>query len=359
MPYLRRRRLRFGRRRRRAPIRRLKRVIRRRTNRIKRKQRRRQRAKSYFLGTSNATHLDGPFGAITITPAESVARDQQGLFGWFDAQEIIEQVKNVDDLIYPGMLTQGRKAGRINITVRAKGSITYTMSNTNKAGAVFAEVYVCKPRKGINQRGVGETSTLTAWETLNANKNNAFVTDYNDARAITINAGAPFSINNTQNQTKPTVDDSNYSVTPYMVPPFTENWRVIKQHKFIIPAGGMCMWKIKTPWIRFSRQSYQPIGTADGTNQVNWGIFRPAFGVECFVRFHGQPVHDITAVGPPEVVTTNYGAATLDIVAVKRYWYSHTHRNLPSYLVQTPFNQGNVSGAQLPGDAQQPVDETD
>lgn len=313
--------------------------------------RRKQRAKAYFYGYSGTSHVHSPAGAITVASPDPEIAEKTGLFAYRDMQEIFEQVKNVDDLIYPGTSTLGRKAGRINLQIRVKGEQIWQISNGNTAGAAWLEVYICKPRKYIPTAGIGSGPNVLAADVINNNNNNAFNPDYNDASGITLGA-SPFPINNATTQTKPTLTTANFALTPYMVPPFTENWKVVKQLKYIIPAGGQAMFKLKTKWQRFSRELYQPKGTGSGVSGGDWAVFRPWFGKEVFFRFHGQPVHDATAAETPPV---NYGQVALDCVAIKKYWYSHSARPLPSYYMGTNSGQGTIASAELPSGTTEPV----
>lgn len=311
--------------------------------------RRRQRAKSYFYGYSQSKHLHSPAGEIAILEPEAVATEKQGLFASGDAQEIFEQVKSVDDFVYPGMTIQGFRANRQALNIRCKGESLYQVSNGNLAGAIWLEVYICKPRKGIPQAGIGVGPNVLAPDVIKNNANNAYVTDYNDARGIGISAagtgGVTNILQNSTTQTKPSIGATNFAHTPYMVPPFTENWKVIKQIKYILPPGGQCMFKVKTGWKNINRQVYGKLGTGTGTAVADWAIFRPHFGREVFFRFHGQPLHE------PGDTQVNYGIAGLDVVNIKKYWYSHSVRPLPSYRMEAGTGQGAIPNAKAPSGA--------
>lgn len=349
---------RFVRRRRgRRTLRRFRKVV----SRIKRKSRRKalrkQRAKSYLHGYSGANHLDGSAGTINYGNPEPYngSNGALGLFGWRDAQEMFEQVKVVDDLIFPGVgaTTQGHAGNRVNLRIRAKAEQTFTVSNGNQAGSIWLEVYICKPRKGIPTAGITGTNDQLPEAVIQNNLNNAFMPDYNDGRGITLGA-SPFPINNATSQTKPTVNTSNYLVTPYMVPPFTQNWKVIKQLKYVLPPAGQCMFKVKTRWLNITRQQYFPKGSGTGVSSGDWSIIFPSFARNVFFRWHGQPVHDDT-----DHALVNYGSGALDIVNVKRYWYSHSVRPLPSYNLLSNVNQGTIANAHLPSGTLNPVKEDD
>lgn len=353
----RRRRLRLRRRRR--PIRRSRRRVKRRS-RLKSKARRKQRLKAYLTGYSFAKHLEGPMGEISVDTPEPTALTSagaSGLFAYADADKIFDQVKNIDDFVYPSMTgtgTLGWKAGRQNLTIRVKGEVTYTVTNGNQAGAAWLEVYICKPRKGINANGIGTGPNWNASDIINNNRNSAFVTDYNDAQGITLGA-LPFPIQNATSQTKPTVGTTNFLLTPYMIPPFTENFKVIKQLKYVLPPGGQCIFKVKTRFLRVGRQTWQTKGTDGGATAADYGFYRPAFGRDIFFRWHGQPAHDSATTPHP----VNYGAVALDVVGIKRYWFSHSLRPLPNYFLQANQNQGTLTaaGTKLPSNPPEPVAE--
>lgn len=318
-----------------------------------RRTRRKQRAKSFFYGYSSANHLDSQPGEITIiAPEPSSVAASHGLFAWRDTQEIFEQIRTVDDLIYPAQgVSLTAKQRRVNLRARIKGSQLLQIANGNAAGAVWLEVYVCKPRHGITNAGIGNSSDTSPALAINNNRQNAFQNDFADGSLLTLGA-TPFPINNANPQTIPSVTTTNFAFTPYMTPSFTENWKVIKQHKFIIPAGGQAMVKIATRWLNVSRQDYQVYGGGSGTTAATYGMFRPKYGMEMFFRFHGQPVHSSDAV------STGYGKAVLDIVSIKKYWYSHSARPLPSYRMDANTNQGVPTDAKLPSGANNPVSDT-
>ncbi|AXH74588.1 MAG: capsid protein [Cressdnaviricota sp.] len=320
-----------------------------RRSRMLKRSRRKQRAKSYFYGYSGSKHVHSPAGAITIATPDPQGAETNGLFAYRDTQEIFEQVRNVDDLIFPGRTTLGKKAGRINTKIRVKGQQLFQVSNGNLAGAVWLEVYICRPRKYIPNAGIGNGPNVLAPDVINNNAENAYAGDYNDARGITLGA-TTFPINNATSQSAPSISAANFAHTPYMVPVFTQNWKVIKQLKFMLPAGGQCMFKVSTGWKSFSREVYQPKNQGDGTNIADWAVFRPSFGREVFFRFHGQPVHDSTTD-----TLVNYGIGALDVVNIKKYWYSSSHRNLPSYNMGTGVGQGTITNANLPSGTTEPV----
>ncbi|AXH75988.1 MAG: hypothetical protein [Cressdnaviricota sp.] len=314
-----------------------------------RRSRRKQRAKSFFYGYSSANHLDSPAGEITVVAPEpdSVAL-AHGLFSWRDTQEIFEQIRTVDDLIYPAQGTSlTAKQRRVNLRARIKGSQLLQIANGNAAGAVWLEVYICKPRHGIANAGIGNLSDTQAAKVINNNRASAFQNDFADGTLLTLGT-TPFPINNANPQTIPTVNSTNFVFTPYMCPPFTENWKVVKQHKFIIPPGGQAMVKLATRWLNVTRQDYQVYGAGTGTTAGTYGLFRPRYGMEVFFRMHGQPVHSAGE-------QTGYGKAVLDVVSIKKYWYSHSARPLPSYRLDANTGQGVPTDAELPSGALNPV----
>jgi len=320
--------------------------------------RRRQRAKSYFYGYSQSRHVHCPVGQIVNDTMESSTQGSQGLFAWRDAQEIFEQVKSVDDFAYPGTSSTGIRANRHVLSIRAKGEITYQISNGNLAGAAWVSVYVVKPRKSIPNSGIGNPAFVNSFDIINNNANSAYLPDYGDATGLAINAaGTGGVVNIMQNstpQSKPTINQTNFAHTPFMVPNFTENFKVLKVHKMVIPAGGQSMIKVKTGWKFIPRQVYQKIGTGLGTSGADWSVYRPWFGREVFVRFHGQPVHDTTTESK-----VNYGSVGLDVVAIKKYWYSHSARPLPSYRMDANVGQPTDIVAQLPSGTTEPVGDTE
>lgn len=346
---------RFGRRRRIPGVRRARRVLKRVKRSRKKRQLRKQKRKQYFLGTSGASHNEATAGTIQITDPDPQNNSSSGLFAYNDINEILEQVKVMEDLMYPGMTFGGLPHNRYNIKAFARGTQTYTVSNGNQAGSIWLEVYICKPRKGIPESGIGPTNLLRAADTINANLNQQFVTDWNDSRGITINAagtgGVSNILQNATTQTKPTVTTSNYCVTPYMVPVFTENWKVVKHLKYVLPPGGQCMFQLKSKAL-LDRNTIRK-GTGSGSVAADYAIHRPWYGREVFFRFHGQPVHDQTTH-----TLVNYGSCALDCVYTKKYWYAPVlAKGAPSYVLQSNNNQGTITSAQLPSLPSEPVAE--
>lgn len=310
--------------------------------------RRRQRAKSYFYGYSQSKHVHSPQGQITVAYPDATGASQNGLFAWGDALEIFEQVKSIDDFAYPGTFAQGIRANRQALNIRAKGECLFQVSNGNTAGAAWLEVYICKPRKAIPNSGIGNGPNVLAADVIINNAENAYLPDWNDARGVAIAAagtgGVTNIMQNSTGQIKPTIGPTNFAHTPYMVPPFTENWKVVKQLKYCLPPGGQTMFKIKTGWRNINRQVYQKVGTGSGTSVNDWSIFRPYFGKEVFFRFHGQPAHS----GTEPTINVNYGTVGLDVVMIKKYWYSHSVRPLPSYRMDVNTGQGTLTNPVLP-----------
>lgn len=350
------RRRRFGRRRRVGGVRRARRVLKA-VKRVRRKKvLRKKRAKQYFYGYSGANHIDGAVGTIRITTPDPSASARNGLFAFDDINEILEQVKNVDDFVYPNMTYGGLKSGRLNITARAKGVQAYQVSNGNKAGAIWLEVYICKPRKGIPASGVGPTNDLLAHDAINNNLNQSFYGDYNDARGVTISAagtgGVTNILQNATGQTKQVVNSTNYIITPYMVPTFTQNWKVVKQLKYVLPAGGQCKFVIKSRALL--NRSHVRRGTGDGTVIADYHTYRPWYGKEVFFRFHGQLIHDTTTE-----TKVDFAPCALDVAFTKKYWYSTSHRPYPSYLLRSNENQsaGGAPSGTLPSGATVAADE--
>lgn len=337
------------RRRRVGSVRRARRVIKRVRYRTKKKQLRKQRKKQYLYCYDFGQHIDAKAGETFVQNLEAVSGGgttlRSGLFRIDDAREILQQVKNIDDLIYPSMTVQGIKAGRQNIKVRAKGILTATISNSTTAGVAFVEVYICKPRMAITSQGVGVGPNTLASDVINNNRNNAFVTDYNDASGITLGA-TPFPIQNSTDQTKPSILVTDKCYTPYMNPVFTKNWKVLKQLKYTLPPSGVCMFRVKSGG-SFTQQTYGLRTTATSSS-----IDLPYFGRDIFIRVHGQPVHDTTTHS-----NVNYAPVTLDIVGTKKYWYSHSARPNPSYLLGTISNIGTIAASKLNAEPPQTVQE--
>lgn len=347
---------RFGRSSRVSGVRRARRVLKR-VKRVRRKkQLRRKKRKQYFLGFSGASHNHCAAGVIQITDPDPANNIRSGLFAHDDINEILQQVKVVEDVIYNNT-HQGVYHNRTSLRAYARGTQTWTISNNNQAGACWLEVYICKPRRGIPTAGIGPTNLLRAADVINANLNQLFQPDYNDASSFSVNAagtgGVTNIMQNAQVQTKPTVGQDQYCVTPYMVPLFTENWKVVKHLKYVLPAGGQCMVQLKSKALLDRNQLRK--GTGFGTAAADYNIHRPSYGREVFFRFHGQPVHDSASH-----TLVNYGSVALDCVMTKKYWYSSVQgTHVPTYALGGIINQGTITAAKLPALPTEEVKETD
>lgn len=341
------------RRRRRIPRKRVrfaKRVLRATRRKSRKIQARKRRNKQYLYTYAHAIHLEATFGAIRNLD-DSTSNTLSGLYSTADVDEIFQQVKVADDLAWSGSTTAGGaqiKFTRHNLTVRSKAEKQYLISNGNAAGAVFVQAFICRPRHDIPLTGLGKSSDTQPGSLIENNLNSAFVPDYNDGASLTVSAagtgGVTNIMQNAYSTTKPTVATTNLSITPFMVPEFTKNFKVIGTKKFYLPPGATTMFKVK------ARALLDRKNRVAGTG-LNTYFDRNSRLV--FFRFFGQPVHNQTGH-----TAVNLGKATLDIVMTKKYWFSHSARPMPSYFLGSD-NLGTVTAATLPGETEQPVGETD
>lgn len=342
---------RFGRRKiGRRRLRRARKVIRSVKRRVRKKIARKQRAKRHLWAYAYAKHDEVGFGNVAhlnLAPATANA----GLFHRGDVDELFQQVRQLEDLIYPNFATTGGtiKSNRQNLSIRVKGEALYRMTNSNLAGGAFVTIYVVRPRRPISANGIGSSSSRTAAEVIENNRNSAFFTDYNDASGLAINAAGTAGITNilqnATSQTRPTIGRDQIWFTPFMVPTFTQNYKVIRTLKYYIPPGGCIQFKLKTRWFRLDRQDMMLDGAALMLNEL------PTFGQEVVARVAGQPVNDDTTH-----TEVNLGRVTLNTVVTKKYWYSYSHKPMPSYVVGTN-TLGTVVAASLPGEVEQAVEE--
>lgn len=319
----------------------------------RKKQRKNRKIKKNVWGYMDGHHQDCGFNETRTFDVGTVG--VRGLGSRSDMNEIFQQVRQIDDLIYAaqtGLGTGQMKANRGNLKINVQARQTVTISSDNEAGGIFCQVYILKCRRGITTQGIGTTGSTDPGDVFNNNTNSRYLSDYNDASALTISSfGTAPPVNNvivnTQQQAKPTVASSDHWTTPFMVPEFTRNYKVLKVHKFFLPPNGNFMFTMKLPLTTVTRNDYEI-----SNNALNGGLaYIPKFNRLAVVRFHGQPVNDTTTESK-----VNYAKAALNIVIDKKYEFSYGSQ--PSYFnVQFPSFLTTVAGANLPGDPPQPVGE--
>lgn len=335
-------------------FRKAKRIVRRVRRKLRKRTARKARRKQHLVAYAYSSHNESTHSS-TVISGLGTSNDTTGLFSRNDLDKIFDQVANLDDVLYGGTTAvNGQlRMGRHNIKVRARGEAIYTITNGNTVGGAFVQVYIARPRKDIVADGIGVGNAITIAEIYRNNLNSLFQADYNDAAGYALNAagtgGVTNIMQNSTTVTKPTISSQDAIWhTPFMVPEVTQNFKILTVKKVYIPAGGVFMFKIKTPWQFFERSEMQIRANGNQTG----GIHRNAKGRDLLVKAWGQPVHDQTT--HDEV---NVGVVTLDTIVTKRYWFSASARATPRFY-HLGNDLGTVAEAQLPGEADQVNDES-
>lgn len=270
---------------------------------------------------------------------------EHGLGNASDVDKCFDNIRQLDDIIFAaGTQTNPQlKANRGNLTMWISAKATYTLTNLNSAGGSFVQVYVCRPRKDISTDGIGTASGTTPGAVFNSNLNSTLLADYNDAAGFGITGG---QIDNTFTQAKPSAVTGEHWITPFMVPEFTQTWKVLKVIKTFIPAGGSFMFTIRLPRTKINRQDYQRGGTAV---HLEW---LRKFSKQVFLRHHGQPNNDDTTA-----TLVNYDESNLAAVVNKKYEFSYGHQ--PQYFTfrGTDSNMGTLTTTAFPGEAEEKVED--
>lgn len=309
----------------------------------RKKERKNRKIKKNVWGYMDSSHKDAAYNTTAHwSPGRS--QDVVGLGQRDDMDEIFQQVRQIDDLIYPNSAGADPqlKANRRNIDINVQGRATYIVSHNSNAGGIFAQIYICKPRHDIMVTGVGKSNDRAPAEIVANNLNSRSLADYNDGAGLSVASfGTTPAVNNvivnTTTQAKPTVASTDHWVTPFMVPEFTRTYKVVKVHKVFIPPGGNYMFTIKLPLRRISRQDFEPNSNA---SQLTGGIqLLRKFAVVPYIRFHGEPGADKTTD-----TLVNYVSASLNCVVDKKYEFSY--RSQPAYFtVRGTDGTGTVTTA--------------
>lgn len=278
-------------------------------------------------------HSDSANGE-TKTVDISSAQATCGLGNLTDMTEVFQQVRQFMDVIYPaqtGLTTPQRDGNRHDLAVNVRAKANYTLTHNMNAGVIFGQVYVCKARSNICVGGSGVGSKVNPGEIITSNMNSKYLPDYGDAAGWGITGG---QLDNTNTQAKPTVAATDHWTTPFMVPEFTRNYKVLKVHKFALPPGGNFMFSIKLPLKRIQRINYKE-SQAVGAGNIFW---LGKWNRSVFIRFHGEPSVDKT-----DGSSVNYCAASLNGVIDKKYEFSYSHQPSQSFITQATSLLGTVT----------------
>ena len=231
---------------------------------------RKARRKQYLYAYSYSDHVEAGYNntAISGIPPNATL---SGLFSSGDLDKIFDQVVQADDFARAGMATGNAqiKGNRHSLKIRVKGEVTYTIANGNTTGGIFVQIFIARPRQNLPEDGLGTGNANRMSVIYVNNVNSMFNPDYNDAAGVTVNAAGTGGVTNImQNATatgKPALGQALWH-TPFMVPEVTENFKILTVKKLYIPAGGVTMFKVKTPWTWIDRADTQ-LWNTDSTPQ--------------------------------------------------------------------------------------------
>jgi hypothetical protein len=291
----------------------------------------------------DSEHDDAAINTTAVTDLGSTSA-KVGLGRQDDMQEIFQQVKQLDDIIFAGQVpsTAQLKANRHNIKVQVQGRCTYYIANNMINVGIYVQIYEWVPRRDIAGSGIGSAGDNTPGGVIRNNYNSRSLVDYNDAASLGIAAG---NISDAYSTVKPVVAATDHWTTPFMVPEFTRNFKITKVHKVFLPPSGQYVFTIKLPLRTVERNWYEKNPTGAPTTYLK------AFAKGAFIRFHGAPVNDTAT---PTLV--NFAPASLNIVSDKKYEFSYGHQ--PTYFtVRGSDSLGTVVNTKQPGLTDQTVAE--
>lgn len=285
----------------------------------RKKERKNRKIKKNIWGYMDSTHADAAHNQ-TVYADLTGAANYSGLGNIQDMIEVFQQVHQIDDFIYAAQtgVSPQMKANRANLKISVSAKATYYISHNSNAGGIYCQIYICRPRRSIPIDGIGKSNDLTPGSCCANNLNSRSQPDYNDASAITVNAagtgGVTNILQNSTTTTKPTVSATDHWVTPFMVPEFTTHWKVVKVHKVFLPPNGNFMFKMKLPLTTLRRQEF---GLSALNNNGDKQILG-RFGLQAFIRFHGEPSSDNTTD-----TLVNFCEASINCVIDKKYEFSY------------------------------------
>lgn len=304
----------------------------------RKKERKNRKIKKNIWGYMDASHSDAAFNQTKLWDIGS-AIGTNGLGSYSDLGEVFQQVRQIDDVIFAGQTgtSPQLKANRNNLRITVSARATYYITHNSNAGGIYCQFYICKPRYNIPLVGIGKANSTTPGSVIENNLNSRSLPDYNDAASLTVNAvgtgGVTNILQSAYTTTKPAVAAGDNWTTPFMVPEFTKNWKVIKVHKVFLPPNGNFMFTIKLPLTKIARQELQ-MSAAATTGEVAW---LRKFGIQVFARFHGEPSSDNTTD-----TLVNFCSASLNAMIDKKYEFSYGSQ--PSYFtVRGTDNTGTVA----------------
>lgn len=268
---------------------------------------------------------------------------QQGLGSSVDVDECFQQIRQFDDILFAGQAPASPwlKGSRHNLTLRIKAKATYTITNTNSAGGAFFQVYICRPKHDIAADGMGLNSDTQPGSLILNNLSSTLSVDYNNAGSWGITGG---QVDNAYSQTKPSASVGDHWITPFMVPVFTQNYKVVKVIKTFIPAGGSFMFSLRLPLTKISYTEFQ----RGGTTTIQW---LKKFSKLVFARYHGQPNNDDTTAS-----LVNYDEVNVCAVVSKTYEFSYGHQ--PQYFTfRGTDSLGTITSTTFPSNAEEKVED--
>lgn len=308
-------------------------------NKQNRKDRKRRHNKYGYVYTSFNAATKGHTGIWDVASNNT----QQGLGSSTDIDTCFKQVRQIEDFLFAGQnpTTPQLKANRHNLNIRISAKATYTITNVNSAGGSFVQVYICRPKHDIAADGLGVSGDTQPGSLVLNNLNSTLSVDYNNAASLGITGG---QIDNAYSQTKPSASSGDHWITPFMVPEFTKNYKVVKVLKTFIPAGGSFMFGLKLGLTRINYQEFQ----RGGTTTVQW---LKKFSKLVFIRHHGQPNNDDTTS-----TLINYDESNLCALVSKTYEFSYGHQ-AQYFTFRGTDSTGTLTNTTFPGNAEEKVEE--
>lgn len=310
---------------------------------LRRKLRKDRRKKHNIYKYVVGSHIESPFNSVTHKDILDSSETANWLGSVQDLQILFDNVRTFEDVVWAGQTAtapwgpSNRHLNKISVS----GYMDVKIASGLNAGGIYATFFIVKPKRDLTTGSIGQTGTILPGTIVTANQSSAFQPTYENATGWAISSS---NVQMTTPQTKPTIADTDLITTPFMVPEFTRNFKVVKVLKYFIPAGGNIRFSLKLSERTIRRGDFEPTSAGETTGQYQ---VLKKFGKACFVRFHGQPAHEATAH-----TTVNYGFASLDVMATKRYEFRYGHQ--AAYWHHKGTNSvGTLTDVVLPGEGEE------
>lgn len=325
------------------------RKLRRRAGKIQlRKKLRRDRKKRHNkYGYVFSNHVEAAINAVNhVDLAPSATTGWLGSYQ--DLQIMFDNIRQFEDVVWAAQTATAPHlpSNRHLLKMSVSGYCDYKIASGLTAGGQYVTVFIVKPKRNLPATSIGRSTTVLPGAVVDGNLNSAFQPTYENADGWNIVAN---NVQMTTPQTKPTIADTDAWVTPFMIPEFTQNFKVVKVLKYFLPAGGNIRFSLKLSERTISRHELVP--TSASATGSQFAVLKK-FGKAAFIRFHGEPSHDTTTH-----TTVNYGFASLDIVATKRYEFRYGSQATYFNIKNTAIAPGDIGGATKPGEAETKVED--